>query len=38
VIWPDGEEGPWQAVDADRWALIGRESGLEAWVPAVEGD
>ena len=38
VIWPDGEEGPWQAVDADSWAVIDRETGLEGWTPAAEGD
>ena len=38
VIWPDGEEGPWQAVDADRWAVIDRETGLEVWTPGAESD
>jgi hypothetical protein len=37
VIWPDGEEGPWQAVEADSWAVIDRETGLEGWTPTVEG-
>jgi hypothetical protein len=37
VTWPDGEVGPWQAVDADQFVIIERGGDApEAFVP--EGD
>jgi hypothetical protein len=35
VLWPDGETGPWMAVQADTFVLIGRgASGPGEWSPA----
>ena len=34
VIWPDGEVGPWIAVDANRFVTLRRVAGTaENWVP-----
>lgn len=33
VIWPDGEEGAWEEVDADGWVVVDRAAGIERWTP-----
>jgi hypothetical protein len=34
VIWPDGEQGPWMRVEADRFAVVERGAGqVETWAP-----
>jgi hypothetical protein len=33
VQWPDGEMGPWQSLDADRFAIIDRAAGPTTWLP-----
>jgi hypothetical protein len=39
VIWPDGEEGAWAEVEADRWLIIDRAAGeLRPWTPGTEDD
>ena len=27
VVWPDGEEGPWQPIEVDGWSIVDRASG-----------
>ena len=35
VTWPDGEAGPWQAVDANDFVIVDRASGsVERWTPS----
>ena len=38
VVWPDGEEGPWQAVDVDGWVVVDRATGIERWTPPGDAD
>ena len=38
VIWPDGSEGPWSAVDADGWVIVDRDDGVERWSPPQAAD
>jgi hypothetical protein len=33
VIWPDGEEGPWQRVASDGFYVVERGEAAEAWAP-----
>jgi hypothetical protein len=33
VTWPDGEVGPWEAVEADGWVVVDREAGVRRWAP-----
>jgi hypothetical protein len=35
VRWPDGTQGPWQAVPADGFAILGRDAEPLAWDPAL---
>jgi hypothetical protein len=38
VVWPDGEVGPWQEVEANGFAVVDRASGhVEGWAPDAEG-
>lgn len=39
VTWPDGEVGPWQQVEANRFTVIDRATGeIQRWTPGAEGD
>ncbi|WP_181708156.1 CRTAC1 family protein [Chthonobacter rhizosphaerae] len=33
VLWPDGREGPWQAVAGDSFQVIGRDGPPRPWTP-----
>ena len=34
VVWPDGEEGPWLRLDADRFGIIERGApAVQRWIP-----
>lgn len=33
VRWPDGTEGPWQAVSVDTFVIVDRAGGPERWMP-----
>jgi hypothetical protein len=34
VVWPDGEVGPWQRVEADGWVVVEREAAeARRWDP-----
>ncbi|MDQ2853999.1 MAG: CRTAC1 family protein [Chloroflexota bacterium] len=38
VVWPDGEEGPWLKVDADRFAIVERgATAVQPWTPGGAG-
>jgi hypothetical protein len=38
VVWPDGEVGPWQEVEANEFAVVDRATGqVERWAPDAEG-
>ena len=32
VIWPDGNEGDWQKIEADRFYVLERDKAAQAWV------
>jgi hypothetical protein len=38
VVWPDGEQGPWLHVDADRFAIVKRgATAVQPWSPGGGG-
>jgi hypothetical protein len=33
VLWPDGSEGPWQRLEADRFHILGQDGSARIWQP-----
>ena len=34
VLWPDGEQGPWEALDSDAFYVLERGKPARLWTPA----
>jgi hypothetical protein len=33
VRWPDGQQGPWMSIPVDRFSIVDRSFGVQAWTP-----